>query len=70
MTEPGTPPPPSLAASGAWPFEAFAVAMRTGKTIDGRQLQPIMPTSAFMYMADDELMAIQLLIKSTFSDAL
>ena len=62
--EPSYPAPTDLAASGAWSFEDFATAMKTGKTPDGREMDPEhMPWSFTKHMTDDELTAIYKLLE-------
>lgn len=64
----GPPPGPSLVApgrAGSWTTEQFLAAMRTGRTPDGRQLNPeIMPWPEFSRLTDDELEAIRLHLAS------
>lgn len=57
--DPGGPPAPSLRASAAWSFEAFARAMRTGERPGGTVMDPKwMPWSAFKHHTDTELQAL------------
>jgi mono/diheme cytochrome c family protein len=59
---PDTPPPPDLTPGGnlgGWTMDQFAVAMRTGKTPDGRDLDPtIMPWRAIGAATDAEMAAV------------
>lgn len=60
---PGLPIPPNLTPDdetglGRWSREQFAVAMRTGKRPDGRELDKFMPWDTYAAMSDDELTAI------------
>lgn len=58
--EPGKPAPPDLIAAGAWPFDVFAKAMRTGETPSNPEMDPkVMPWPAFSHMTDTELKSIQ-----------
>jgi nicotinate dehydrogenase subunit B len=43
---------------GAWSFAAFQRAMRDGIGVDGRQLYPAFPYTAFTGMTDDDLLAL------------
>lgn len=57
-------PGPDLAAAGAWSFEAFARAMRTGERPSGVALNEIMPWQSFKHMTDEELQAIHAYLKT------
>jgi cytochrome c553 len=66
--DPSTPPPPSLAASSAWPLDAFATAIRTGVTPDGRQLNGLMmPLVSFSQFTDEEIQALHGYIQGHFA---
>ncbi|MEM8485668.1 MAG: c-type cytochrome [Bacteroidota bacterium] len=58
--EPGKPAPPDLVAAGAWPFDVFVKAMRTGETPSNPEMDPtVMPWRAYSHMTDTELKSIQ-----------
>lgn len=66
-SEPGAPPAPNLTPGGrlaGWSEDHFRVAVRTGRTPDGRQLSEAMPWKGFSKLADDELAALWLYLKS------
>jgi mono/diheme cytochrome c family protein len=56
---------PDLAAAGAWSFDDFARAMRTGERPSGVAMDPKdMPWTAFAAMTDEELTAIHTYLKT------
>lgn len=65
---PGAPLPPNLTPAGnpgRWSDAQFITAMRTGRTPEGRVLNPeFMPWRAFAHHTDDELRAIYLYLRS------
>ncbi|MCB9422223.1 MAG: c-type cytochrome [Ardenticatenaceae bacterium] len=67
-SEPGAPPGPDLTPGGNladWPTVDFITAMRTGTTLDGRQLSPeFMPWEDYGRMTDDDLTTIFLYLQS------
>ncbi|MEZ4702973.1 MAG: cytochrome c [Rhodothermales bacterium] len=69
--EPGTPPPPSLAAASAWPLDQFATAIRTGIAPGGRQLNAqLMPTMAFSHFTDQEIEAVHRYLQQHFGTSM
>lgn len=61
---PDAPPAPDLRVPASWELQAFKTAMRTGKTPDGRQLDPEMPYKVFVNMTDVELEALHAYLKT------
>ncbi|MCW1969850.1 MAG: cytochrome C, partial [Anaerolineae bacterium] len=65
---PKAPPAANLTPAGNlknWTEPQFMAALRTGKTPDGKQIDPKhMPWRSFAMMTDDELKAIFLFLKS------
>lgn len=65
---PGAPLPPNLTPAGnvgRWSDAQFITAIRTGRTPEGRVLNPeFMPWKAFAHHTDDELRAIYLYLRS------
>jgi mono/diheme cytochrome c family protein len=49
---------------GAWTNDQIVVAIRTGKTPQGRELSPVMPYSAFSHLTDEDAQAIAAFLKS------
>lgn len=62
---PGTPPAPDLvAAVGRWTEEQFYQTLRTGRTPEGKQLDPAMPWTMTAAMQQEELTAIRMYVVS------
>lgn len=49
---------------GSWTSEQIIAAIRTGKTPEGKGLNPVMPYAAFSHLTDDDAQAIAAYLKS------
>lgn len=65
LSDPDSPPAPSLASVSAWSEEEFINTMRTGITPGGRALDPLfMPWDSFGKLTDDELRGLWMYLQS------
>ena len=63
--DPSYPAPPDIVLTGAWPYDVFDKAMRTGESPNNPAINPEhMPWESFKHMTNEEMQALYMYLQS------